>query len=281
MIRFNTLEGISTEEIRLCFNEAFAQYFVPVSFTQAQLEQKLWVEGYAPEYSVGAFDKSGRLAGFILHGSGAWNGKTTAYNCGTGVVAAHRGQQLSLRMYAFILPKLREMGVQQSLLEVIQENGGALRSYQKAGFQTSRELISFKGSLENTATDNEIYPIASPDWPLLQSYWSWTPCWQHSPASLLRAQESYQLWGIEEQGQLVAYAMLNPLTNRIPSFAVAPQWRRQGLASRLFRGLQQRFPDKPLLIINVHDKDAATKAFLQSLGFSTYVKQYEMNLQIS
>lgn len=279
MIEIKTLEGVSLEELRTTFNEAFQQYFVPVHLTQEQLEQKLLVEGFAPELSVGAFAND-RLIGFIMHGKGRWKQKKTVYNCGTGVIELYRRQRLSQRMYEHLLPILKERGYQLGLLEVIQKNTKAMSSYRAVGFEIVRALDSFQGRIQPAQADPAVKELQNPDWELLSSFWSWTPSWQHAPAALERAASSYKIWALENKGELAAYAMINPLTNRIPSFAVAPQWRRQGLGSRLFNTLQDLYQEKPLTVINVEEQAVETKAFLQHLGFSTYVRQYEMELQI-
>ena len=280
MLQIDTLQSVSTEEIRLCFNEAFHKYFVPVNLNAAQFEQKLTIEGYAPSISAGTF-AGDKLVGFILHSEGLHGNKRTAYNSGTGVVPSHRGQQLLRRMYDYLLPLLKEKKVQKSILEVIQENEKAQRAYKDAGFTIVRELYSYQGTVEEPAAYSAVEELQIEDWSRAEALWSWEPSWQHSQQCLQRAIGSYKTYGIKKEGALVAYAVINPLTNRIPSFAVASKWRNKGLGSTLFQHLQYHFPAKPLTVINVDSQSAETLSFLEKQGLSPLVKQFEMELLIS
>lgn len=280
MLHLQTLENQSLESIRYSFNESFREYFVPLHFTPEQLSQKLQVEGYAPGLSVGAFDGE-QLVGQILHAVGTWEEAPAAYNCGTGVQAAYRGQQLTRRLYDYVLPKLKERGIRRSVLEVIQENQKAMQVYQSVGFQQVRELLSFSGTVPHAAPDTEVQEAEPIHWEKVKEFWSWQPSWQHTPQCLQRAVASYSCYTITREGQVVAYAMINPLTNRLPSFAVSPQWRRQGLGLRLFRHLQYLHPQKPLTVINVAAGATETLQFMQASGLSPLVQQYEMVLDLA
>ncbi len=275
MLQFKTLEGIAHEDIRLTFNEAFREYFVPIYLTPEQLTQKLWVEGFEARLSAGAFEGD-RLVGHMLHGVGQWNQLTAAYNGGTGVLPNQRGQQLTQRIYNFILPHLQDNGIHLSLLEVIQENVKARRIYESVGFSIVRELDSFKGIISGALARPEVRELNAPDWEVLQSFWSWQPSWQHSLQCLKRANSSYKCYGIEREGQLVAYAVINPLNRRVPSFAVAPPWRGQGLGRQLLQHLQQLYAQEPLTFINIEHEAADTIKFLQGLGLQPLIRQFEM-----
>ncbi|WP_224996012.1 GNAT family N-acetyltransferase [Cesiribacter sp. SM1] len=278
-MNIKTLQLTSTEEIRHSFNEAFKEYFVPLQLSAEQMEQKLLAEGFDPSISAGAFDES-RLGGFILHSSGMHAGKRTVYNSGTGIVAAYRGQGLVQEMYEYLLPLLRERGYEKSLLEVIQENTVARRRYEAVGFQVLRELHSFKGEVTGPVLNPEVMEIRELHWALLQSYWNWQPSWQHSLECLQRAAASYKTYGIYKEEQLAAYVVVNPITNRIPSFATAQGWRNKGLATALFRHVQQLRPQMPLTVINMASHDVESIGFLLKTGLKPLLKQYEMELNL-
>ncbi|AHM59697.1 N-acetyltransferase GCN5 [Flammeovirgaceae bacterium 311] len=279
MMKIDTLRSTSTAEIRYSFNEAFREYFVPVNLSQQQIEQKLLAEGFEPSISAGVFVE-GKLGGFILHSSGQHKGKRTAYNSGTGIIAAHRGQHLVPKMYEYLLPLLIEKKYDKSLLEFIRENKVARQCYEKVGFQIVRELLSFKGEVAGAVLHAEVEEIMNPDWLQLQTFWDWEPSWQHSLDCLKRASGSYKTYGIYKEGGLRAYVVINPLTNRIPSFAVAPGWRNKGLATALFRHLQQVYRAAPLTMINVDSQQQPTINFVQSIGLKPLLTQYEMELMI-
>jgi ribosomal protein S18 acetylase RimI-like enzyme len=79
-------------------------------------------------YSFGVFDAS-RLVAFIIQGMDIHDGQLTAFNTGTGVLPAYRGQKLVDRLYDHAIPRLKERGIQKCQLEVIQENERAIRVY--------------------------------------------------------------------------------------------------------------------------------------------------------
>ena len=117
------------------------------------------------ELSPAAF-ADGELVGFILHGVDSIDYQTTAYNGGTGIVAAHRGQRLVRQMYDSILPKLKSENVEKCQLEVITKNTPAIRAYEGIGFEKKRELICFSGSVNPVHEDTQlqIREILNPDW---------------------------------------------------------------------------------------------------------------------
>lgn len=139
-LNLKPLVGIDIATLLETFNEAFSDYIVPMQLTHKQLADKIRKENVYLEMSVGAFDNE-KLIGFILHGLETRQGKTVAYNAATGVVPSARGAGLSLRLYDAIVPLLKANGVTAIYLEVITRNTPALKSYEKFGFNISRELL--------------------------------------------------------------------------------------------------------------------------------------------
>ncbi len=146
MIKFKTLSEISLHELAACFNLAFSDYLIPLALSLNQLETKLYSESINKAISIGAF-RDGELVGFILHGDRKFGNKRIAYNAGTGVIPAARGQGLTKRMYNFIKPKLTSHSFEEVVLEVISTNIPAIKTYEKVGFEPIRNLSCFKGDL--------------------------------------------------------------------------------------------------------------------------------------
>ena len=122
-----------------CLTRAFSDYFVQMPADPIYW-RKRW-KGARVDYraSFGAFEKE-QLVGFMIHGLDFRNGLYTAFNTGTGVVPAFRGQRLVGKMYETALPQLENRGIRACSLEVIQENEKAVKAYQKVGFSIVREL---------------------------------------------------------------------------------------------------------------------------------------------
>lgn len=109
---FSFLKAQDMPEVHSTFLKAFADYFVPIQLTAEQFQAKLKRESIGPAFCVAAYAGS-EMVGFILTGLGEFDAKPTAYNAGTGVVHGHRGHQLTRKMYSYLLPKLRESGIEQ------------------------------------------------------------------------------------------------------------------------------------------------------------------------
>ncbi|MGY0034785.1 GNAT family N-acetyltransferase [Pedobacter sp. NJ-S-72] len=146
-IAIATLENIEIDRIVEVLNQSFSDYIVPLQLNSKQLAFKISSENVKLDLSIGVFS-SGKLIGFMLHGLNEVDGKLSAYNAATGVVPDYRGQGLVGKMYDFLLPKLKAIGVEQMLLEVIVGNDAGVRAYEKMDYQVNRTLDCFRGAIE-------------------------------------------------------------------------------------------------------------------------------------
>ncbi|KAA5547924.1 GNAT family N-acetyltransferase [Adhaeribacter rhizoryzae] len=282
-MHFGTLQHTSLQIIADTFNLAFSDYVIPMHFTEVQLIEKLTRDGIHLEHSVGAFDGD-KLVGFILQGLGPWEGALTAYNGGTGVIPDYRGQKLTQQLYAYSIPQLKAAGVKQCLLEVVTRNLVALKTYKAIGFNIARTLESYKGELNMKAFPSLptgfIYrEVIDLDWELAESFWDCKPSWGYNFAAIQRIRQFTQLAGIYYKNNLVGYGAIHENTNRMAQFAIAPAYRRQGLGLHLFQKLAAG-KTVPLSVINVDEKSESTLNFLEDIGLTAFLQQYEMTLAI-
>lgn len=278
-IQIQTLQQVSLVQLLETFNASFAGYFVPLQLTPEQLENKLTAEQFDPSLSVGAFHQ-GQLVGFILHGAGIIAGKKKVYNAGTGVIPAYRGNQLTQKMYRYILPLLKKENVSTLQLEVITQNEAAIQSYIHAGYAITRKLVCYRGqigaSVKNTgATIQELHHY---DWSTLQQFWDFTPSWQNDMPVIENQKSSNRLYGAFVGDALAGYIIVNPPAKRIQQLAVHPGYRRQGIASALLHHAGNE--TGTISIINVDDSSIAAKALLQGAGLHHFIEQYEMHLKL-
>ncbi|WP_299437750.1 GNAT family N-acetyltransferase [uncultured Aquimarina sp.] len=180
-MEIHTLIGVDTKDILKVFNESFSDYFIPFQLTEEQLDSKMLADKVNLGVSVGVFEDE-RLIAFILHGFDEINGEKIVYNGGTGVIPEKRGFGLTKQMYNFILPVLKEKGINKLFLEVITKNIQAITSYKKSGYKIERELYCYKGEIviSNVNNNLEIRELQEYDWSLMQSFWDITPTWQMS-----------------------------------------------------------------------------------------------------
>ena len=170
-MEIKTLENVNETDILKVFNHSFSDYFIPFKLTKEQLVSKMLADKTDLTLSVGVF-KGGELISFILHGVDIINGQKVAYNGGTGVIPEERGLGLTKQMYQFILPYLNERGVSKLILEVINKNIQAIKSYTKSGFNTKRELVCYNG-IAKTAYSNksiEIKNLQNYQWSLMETF---------------------------------------------------------------------------------------------------------------
>jgi ribosomal protein S18 acetylase RimI-like enzyme len=285
MFNYETLENIDMEIIHHAFINAFSDYQIKVDLPLWKLLQMLQRRGYIPEKSMGAFDDEA-LVGFILNGLREWNGKLTAYDTGTGVVPEYRKQGLTTNMFHNVLEQLKHEGVEQYLLEVIQQNTSAYELYKKQGFETTRTFSCYKldkSKLQpyNTFAVEHVEGFTAADWEQLKDFWDVQPSWQNSIKSINALSDEFIYSVVRSGNKIVGYGIVEKRAGDIPQIAVDRNFRRKGIAGSIMADLISNTESSKVAVINVDDHSKVMKDFLSALGFEHYVAQYEMVLEIN
>lgn len=275
----NTLENVSTQELHTVFCEAFGDYSVPIDMPLERFQSNMKRNGYDPSVSVGAF-ADGKLVGFIMSGHRIWEGCDTAYDMGTGVMPAFRGQGIAKDMVGQLKTLLADKGLSRYILEVITTNTKALSLYEKSGFRKRRDFSCLR--VDKSALDTEVsyrhdHPY-SIDFTLVEGFWDESPSWQNSSDSIQAVIDSIQISTVSLDGRIVGYGLVNPANGDISQLAVDKAYRKRGIGRSLISDLASMSSSKQLRLINVADE--AIQSFLLHLGFEIYVRQYEMELVI-
>jgi len=267
--------------------DAFSDYAVPYQPTEESLRRMFVINGVNFDLSVGAFDGEAMI-GFIVNAVGAWNGKRTVYDSGTGIISNYRRQGISRKMFDFILPILRENKIEQYLLEVVTENEPAVRLYQGLNFEISRRLLVFKREAvvfigENKSENFIIEEIKTPDWKSFESFQTYRPSWQNSTDAIKRSLADETIiktfLGLYLSGELAGYGVVFHNSGSVPQIAVAEKHRRKNFGRALLNALQKQ-TEKPLTISNIDAQATSVSAFLEASGFSLLTTQYEMLLKL-
>ena len=132
--RIISLADTGIDEILDAFQKAFCDY--AVNFDRAQIEAMLERRGFNPVLSYAAL-VDGQIAAFTLNGTGEYDGSATCYDCGTGTRPEYRGNGLAGMIFRHSVPLLRQAGIRQYLLEVLQDNAPAISIYKANGFSIS------------------------------------------------------------------------------------------------------------------------------------------------
>ena len=279
MLTMTSLENISIQELHTTFCEAFGDYSVPIDMPLERFQGNMKRNGYDHAVSVGAY-ADGRLVGFIMSGHRTWEGCNTAYDMGTGVIPAYRGQGIAKAMVGQLKTLLADNGLSRYILEVITTNTKALSLYEKAGFRERRDFSCLR--VDKSALDTEVsyrhdHPY-SIDFTRMEDFWDESPSWQNSSDSIQAISDSIQISTVALDGRIVGYGLVNPANGDIPQLAVDKAYRRRGIGRSLISDLASMSSSKQLRLINVADE--AIQSFLLHLDFEVYVKQFEMELVI-
>jgi ribosomal protein S18 acetylase RimI-like enzyme len=273
------LGNTSFEVIYKAFNLAFGNYEVQLS--KDQLKAMLLRRGFDADLSFAEL-RDGEIISFILNGIGRFNGVASAYDTGTGTLEEFRGQGLATQIFNYSLPFLKERGICQYVLEVLQHNHGAVSVYRKLGFETSREFNYFIAnraeilcSLKEPSCSCSICKInlrAIMD----LNFWDFSPSWQNSFEAIQRAEDCFRVIGAYVDGRIVGYCVFEPESGDITQIAVCPVSRRQGVGSKLFFEAANQMTGDTLKVVNTDIACESITGFLTSKGLSVTGKQFEM-----
>lgn len=280
MINYNTLENVSVDKLHNTFVEAFSDYEVKIDIPILKFQQNLKRIGYVEKASIYASDKD-RLVGLLLNGIRQWDGKLTAYDAGTGVIKEYRNKSISSNMFLNTVQLLKEMEVEQCLLEVIQSNVSAVHLYKKQGFEVSREFECFnldKKLFTYTPKHKvqHIDLIDENDWIELTRFWDFKPSWQNSIDSINALSDTFIYSIVSIDDIIVGYGIIDKKTGVIPQIAVDKKYRGRGIGTSIFADLLIRTESDNISIVNVDSQCISMKDLLLNLGFKQILKQYEM-----
>lgn len=265
---------------------AFADYQLDMSYMTAE---RSWLRnlksGVRYDCSVGAFDGDS-MVGFTFVGLDDWRGKPAAFDAGTGIIPGYRGQGIANGMFEFVIPGLRARGVTRFLLEVLQPNKAAIRAYEKAGFEMTREFACYDllpGSFAADTLAMGDFEVRLVDRATVQAFSTqtdWQPSWENSFAGMWRIQDELLRLGAFRDGRCVGVLVFYPLLQWIMCLVVDREFRRQGVASALLAFLMKDLclPDGTdrVKINNIDHSDTAMRALLEKAGAEWLIDQFEM-----
>ena len=280
-MQIRNLINTNFQAIVNCFNEAFANYFVPINATTEYLTLRWKGARINPKLSFGVFD-SDKIVAFMFIGVGKHYGKLTAHNDGTGVLPAYRGNRLVDKMYEVALPKFRAKGIEQCSLEVIQENARAIKVYEQIGFKKLRGVNCYGGEIisKNTLipTHLKIQKTSQPSWTLYEECFDFVPCWNNALAYVKNLQKTFEIIEVIDNQKFAGLAIVDK-SGALPIFGIHPNYRNKGYGRILFEYMAKTKPK--LRTNNIEETAITTLQFLENMGMNNSINQYEMLMSLN
>lgn len=277
MITYRLLSADDSSKLHECFLDAFSDYQVDMRAPREEFEQRLVRDGVRLDISAGAFDEN-RMVGFYMNALGEWRGKPAAYDAGTGVMPAYRRQGIAEELFAFMVPHLKDVSVEQYLLEVLTGNERAVALYRKLGFVETRRLAVLRRSVATVSVAvPEVRRVEEPDWELFKSFCDGDPSWQNSIEAVERIANDRVVVCAYVDETCVGYGVAFKPWSSLMQLAVAPAHRRKGIGSKILSTLQREVSETDSLkVSNIDEELKGTLAFYEANGFKMVLEQFEM-----
>ncbi len=277
-MEIKSLNHTGFDELFRAFEQAFADYELQLS--KSELQTMLRRRGFDPKLSFAAFDGD-KIVSFTCNGIGDFYGIPTAYDTGTGTLKDYRGKGVATRVFEYSIPYLKEAGIKEYLLEVLQHNPGAISVYRKLGFEVTREFYYFRPE----KVENEIKAIDVPytlqfidinKYDSIPDFWDFRPSWQNSIESVSRTFGDFIGLGVFAGGRLVGYGIFEPVSGDVTQIAVEKSYRRKGIGSLLFQKMLEFNKHRSIKIVNTDIGCDSITAFLRAKNIEPTGKQFEM-----
>lgn len=267
----------------LCFQDAFSDYPIPFKMSKSKFEEKILGKlNINFEFSVGAYKKNqNELLGFIFTTIEEYHNQLTAYNGGTGVRPTLRSHGLTQKMYDSLIPKLRERGITQCVLEVLVQNERAIQAYKKVGFTINKKLKCYKlHSYPLQDPTNEIRIVSKPNWSVYESFFSHQPSFLDSRKMLNKHIKHETIIEATVNNKCVGYVIFQAKLGRLSQIAVHPEYRNKGVGRDLICAMINETSHSTIMVLNIPEEALDMNTFFSRLGFVNELNQYEMILSL-
>jgi ribosomal protein S18 acetylase RimI-like enzyme len=184
---------------------------------------------------------------------------------------------VAAELFDFLVPRLKERGITQYLLEVLISNERAVSLYRKLGFEEVRKLAVLRSSEPLKSLDVvegvSVRRLQEPDWEVFRAYWDGEPSWQNSMDAVDRVRNQCEIVGAFVEEKCVGYGIVFKPSGILMQLAVAREFRRRGIGRRILAALSG---DMILKTNNVDEALKGTLAFYKACGFEIGLRQFEM-----
>lgn len=271
------LEKTPLTEIVSCFYEAFDDYIVKMPNDPDFWKERWRLARIRYDLSFGAFEND-QMVGFIMIGVDDDAGHLTAFNTGTGVIPAFRGNQIVDKLYAKAIPEFKKAGITRCTLEVIKGNDRAIRVYERIGMKIIKNYPCWKGELDLPKGDFElkklplktIFELENPN----EKYYPWDFC---NSALQLAEEGVYEFYKVFFESSEIGFFIIKPKDGTLAKveLLVAASTENWQL---LFAAIQSI--SKNVRMNNVDDRRVNLIEGLKIVGLENHLSQFEMEMMI-
>ena len=279
-MKIRSLQNVSKVHIIRAFSRAFKDY--EIQFNDKHIKSMLDRRGFVPYLSFAAFNGDDIVA-FTLNGIGDFNGISSAYDIGTGTVKEFQGMGLATKIFEHSIPYIKDKGIKQYLLEVLQQNIKAISVYNKLGFEVSREFYYFLRKNEEVdfklnakSFQFTIRQVKFDELKTVSGFWNFYPSWQNSFDAINRNPNNFKIFGAFIEQQIIGYCLIEPDSGDITQIAVDKKHRRKGVAAHLLKEAIRFNLKDSIKIVNTDVNYNTMTEFLKSKNIKVSGKQYEM-----
>lgn len=289
MLEIKKLADCTIEEGVEAWNKGFEGYYFDMATTPEAFGKRGEQEGLSANLSVVAFE-NGKPVGIVRNGLREIGGKKVAWNGGTGVSPALRGQGAGKKLMEATLSLLEEAGADIATLEAVSENTPAIELYKKMGYGIIDEVhfMQLKGKADGQGFqgDNgielkEAAPEEAGRLPFYRGDFTWQTHWQSAKDGEAwiaylpdgeAAGYAYYRKSFDSDGKHIATVLHQCVADREPEKTI------QALLAGVFGDLSD---DINRIAINVPEElNKTTFEALAGLGFQSTTKQVFMKKEL-
>lgn len=261
-------------------NRGFADYRVPIQFTAATLTQAARIDGVDLVESRILLHNE-EPVGVALIARRGWRSRLAAM----AIAREARGQGAGQWFVTMLIEEAKARGDRQMVLEVIADNIPAVRLYERVGFETVRQLVSFYAASRPSPNESvaavaaqelaevDLYQVAA----VVAAYGLPDLPWQLAGATLAQLGPPHCAYRLAD-----AYIVLSDPSQEsigIRSLIVEPQSRKRRQAQALLHAIQNAYPQKGLRVPALWPAELGT-LFVQAGFLEDSLSQLQMQLSL-
>jgi ribosomal protein S18 acetylase RimI-like enzyme len=283
-LEVKTLSNISTEIVYEAFLKAFSDYEVPMNLSFDDFKEMLIIRDINFDYSIGCFNDK-ELVGFIICGYREIGGKKLCYDGGTGIVKEFRRKGIASKLLSSLIDLFQSKGIDEFILEVLENNISAIDLYRKNGFVIQRKFQCFeinKSNIKSCSLDGFTLNMDIKEYHKLNDsgYLSFDPSWQNQKASILNNIDNYGYCSLSLNDGILGFGFIDKNKGTIPQLGIVEKWRNKGLEQLIINQLKHETKSEQIKLLNIESNNYWEDVLIE-LGFSNFINQYEMVLPLN